>query len=645
MIDLTTLKAAGWQKVVAELSADCPDDRQYLERLLKVMARVSAARQAVLFVPGGPPGDATAQQVRALGIWPAPGAGGGDDRVAPGESDQIVLEFASDTRAAALAALESGQARAFGLQPSGELYDAAPSNGYLLSLPLFSEGQPAAAITLLIEPRSRQAVQSTLAMGEVLAGYVSGHAARQQLRRVAGSSQALDLATRLISGLNAAPSFRGACMQLVNDLVKTSGADRAAVAWIEHDRSRLVALSDIEHFNPRTALVQKLQAAMDECLDQEQPVLHPPPNPDEDVALASAIAHCHRELAGAAAGLKVCSIPLRDGEQVVGVVTIETTSGTGVSVAAVETLQASFDLVAPVLALKRRDDRWLPQKLWDSVLWGGRWAVGPKYTVWKMVAVLLLFTGLFVTFFKITYRVGADAFIQPQVRQVIAAPFDGLLARVPEKIEAGAKVTAGTVLFEMDTTELELSAQDARQKIAQARTQMASAMAEGKTADVQRAASQIARSQADLDYATGRIAQSRVVAPMDGTITQGRLRDRIGSAVKLGDRLFEVAPLESLNAVVRVDERDIAMIAPGTVGYVATRSNPSQSHRFVVENIVPLAEAAEGKNQFEVRGRIEQPEAWMRPGMEGVARLEIGRRSLLWIGTRRVAEAIRLWLW
>jgi multidrug resistance efflux pump len=170
-------------------------------------------------------------------------------------------------------------------------------------------------------------------------------------------------------------------------------------------------------------------------------------------------------------------------------------------------------------------------------------------------------------------------------------------------------------------------------------------MAEGKTADVQRAASQIARSQADLDYATGRIAQSRVVAPMDGTITQGRLRDRIGSAVKLGDRLFEVAPLESLNAVVRVDERDIAMIAPGTVGYVATRSNPSQSHRFVVENIVPLAEAAEGKNQFEVRGRIEQPEAWMRPGMEGVARLEIGRRSLLWIGTRRVAEAIRLWLW
>jgi multidrug resistance efflux pump len=647
VIDLTNLKAAGWQKVVAELAADCPDDRAYLERLLRVMARVSASRQAALFVPGGPPADTAtgALQVRTVAVYPAPGAGAGDDRVLPGESDQAVLEFASDTRAAAVAALESGQSRAFGLEAGAELYDSAPSQGYLLSLPLLSDGQPAAAITLLIEPRSKQAVQSTLAMAEVLAGYVSGHSARQQLRRVAGASQALDLATRLIAGVNAAPDFRGGAMQVVNDLCKASGADRAAIGWVGEDRIRVVALSDAEHFNPRTAMVVRLKAAMEECLDQDQPVLHPPPNPDEDVTLASAVAHAHRELASGTPNLRVCSVPLREGDRVVGVVTIETASGEGIAVSAVETLQAAFDLVAPVLALKRRDSRWLHEKLWDSCLNGARWFVGPKHTAWKAAGLLLFFGLLLVTFVHKTYRVGAEAFIQPETRQIVSAPFDGLLARVPEGIEAGAQVRAGDVLFEMDTTELLLSAQDARQKIAQAQTQMAVAMGEGKTADAQRAAAQIARSRADLEYAEGRIAKARVVAPIAGTITQGRLRDRIGSTVKLGDRLFEVAPLEAMNAVVRVDERDIALIAPGTVGWLATRANPAESHRFVVEQVVPLAEAKEGQNLFEVRGRLEAPADWMRPGMEGIAKLEVGSRSLIWIGTRRVVEALRLWLW
>jgi hypothetical protein len=35
----------------------------------------------------------------------------------------------------------------------------------------------------------------------------------------------------------------------------------------------------------------------------------------------------------------------------------------------------------------------------------------------------------------------------------------------------------------------------------------------------------------------------------------------------------------------------------------------------------------------------------MRPGMEGVARLDAGQRTLLWIGTRRIIDTVRLWVW
>jgi hypothetical protein len=64
-----------------------------------------------------------------------------------------------------------------------------------------------------------------------------------------------------------------------------------------------------------------------------------------------------------------------------------------------------------------------------------------------------------------------------------------------------------------------------------------------------------------------------------------------------------------------------------------------------VERIVPLANAKEGKNTFEVRARINDPAPWMVPGTEGIAKFDTRRASLLWIGTRRVVDAVRLWLW
>ena len=51
MIDLTNVKAPGWHRVVAELNSPAPDDRAYLERLVRILAQVSAARQAVLYFP------------------------------------------------------------------------------------------------------------------------------------------------------------------------------------------------------------------------------------------------------------------------------------------------------------------------------------------------------------------------------------------------------------------------------------------------------------------------------------------------------------------------------------------------------------------------------------------------------------------
>jgi hypothetical protein len=39
------------------------------------------------------------------------------------------------------------------------------------------------------------------------------------------------------------------------------------------------------------------------------------------------------------------------------------------------------------------------------------------------------------------------------------------------------------------------------------------------------------------------------------------------------------------------------------------------------------------------------PESWWRPGMSGLCKLEVERRSLFWILTHRTVDFLRLKLW
>ncbi len=651
MIDATHLKAQGWQRVVAELTSGAPDDRVFMERLLRILTQVSAARQAVLYVPVSASGGGRGGEGEAvpLAMYPSGDTGAAGAPPAPGESGLGPIEFQPEAKRAALAALESGASHVFAMQADSELYDGTSGPGYLLSLALPGEGgRSAGAITLLVEPRSRQAIQSTIAMAEVIVGYVHTHAAKQELRRTLQSSRALDLATRLIGALNTAQGFKGATIQCVNDLAKTLSADRVAMGWVRGDAVRVIAISDTEQFDRRMTLVQRLQRAMDECLDQDQPVVHPPPPASEDVMLSQAISHAHKELAAGEKNLHVCSIPLRTGDEVVGVITIEartTPDSPGVDLKTIELLQAAMDLVSPVLKVRKSDDRILPLRTLDSLLYAGKWIVGPRHTVWKLAGLALVVAMIYVTVATALYRVGAHAELRPRDRRTLSMPFDGVIARLGKGAEAGAVVKAGEVLLELDDSELRLQLEDARAQLVGAENALSTARTQQNATEAKKAQAQGDQARAKILLLESRLARTRIVAPIDGTVIAGDVKDKVGASVKLGDELFQIAPLSDIIATVQVDESDIALIKEGGKGLLGTKSRPDTEFPVTIEKIVPLASAKEGKNLFEVRVKIDQPASWMRPGMEARVRLDAGERTLLWIGTRRIVDTVRLWLW
>lgn len=680
MIDVSNLKAPGWQRVVADLVVPVSDDRAFLVKLLGVLGQAAGARQGVLFVmPPDRNDDPAGVEPMPIVLWPF-GTSAADEhgrvvvRVEPDRFREDQVEQIKEIKAAARGAAGARVPKVFSLDASDQMYDVGGSKGHVMAIPVpgglpGADGTPptaCAVITLLLDGRSRQAIQTTLAIAEVLAGYAHGHFAQQAYRRTKSASAALDLAGRLISAINSTEGFKGCTLQFVNDLCRALGVDRVALGWVEGTRfskargvgggkraARCVALSDTENLDRRMAMIQTIEAAMDECLDQEQPVLYPPPpetGAGSDAVLSQAVTHAHRELASRDAKLKAASFPLRvaakSGDEIVGVLLIETGADAGIDLATMELLQATLDLVAPILAVRHSDDRNLALRTWDTAVKGAAWLVGPRHTVWKLAGVAVLIATFCAVFVKTTYRIGSPFELQARERRVISAPFDGVIRTLPTGVEAGHRVAKGATMVEMDTTDRRLSVLEAESQIAQYEKQADESLKKGELAEAEQHRYQAEQIKARRDLLNYEISKATIAAPIGGTIIAGDLTDKVGAAVKMGDKLFEVADLSEVVVVAKVDDRDITLVEVGQTGEMSPKSNPALAVPFVVERIVPLAQAREGSNTFDVYCRltVASPE-WFRPGMEGQVKFNGPRKPLGWIASRRVLDTLRVWLW
>ncbi|MNG36634.1 hypothetical protein D3C84_1237290 [compost metagenome] len=71
----------------------------------------------------------------------------------------------------------------------------------------------------------------------------------------------------------------------------------------------------------------------------------------------------------------------------------------------------------------------------------------------------------------------------------------------------------------------------------------------------------------------------------------------------------------------------------------------SEAMGFKVMNVTPVATAQEGRNFFRVEAVLDRATPRLRPGMEGVGKIEIGQRSLWWVLTHNMIDWLRLTFW
>jgi multidrug resistance efflux pump len=171
------------------------------------------------------------------------------------------------------------------------------------------------------------------------------------------------------------------------------------------------------------------------------------------------------------------------------------------------------------------------------------------------------------------------------------------------------------------------------------------ALAERNAAQVEVYSAQLAQSRAQLALVDDQLARTQIRAPFDGVVVSGDLSQKLGAPVERGTLLYEIAPLNAYRVILQVDERDIPDLAVGQTGRLLLSAFPHEPIGFTVEKVTPVATASEGRNYFRAEAKLENDDPRLRPGMEGVGKVDIDRRRYVWIWTHQIIDWLRLKLW
>jgi multidrug efflux pump subunit AcrA (membrane-fusion protein) len=170
-------------------------------------------------------------------------------------------------------------------------------------------------------------------------------------------------------------------------------------------------------------------------------------------------------------------------------------------------------------------------------------------------------------------------------------------------------------------------------------------MAEHDLTRTQIVEAQVQQSDAQLALVNDQLAHARIVAPFDGVVISGDLSQLIGSPVELGKKLFEIAPLHDYRVILQVDESEIRHVHVQQHGRLMVTGLASDPLPLVVTKMTPVSTAKDGANYFRVEASLDHAPANLRPGMEGIGKIEVGERRLWWVATHTLTDWIQLKLW
>lgn len=513
-----------------------------------------------------------------------------------------------------------------------------PPGAQGLALPIEVDGRLHGVVALELAERPEGELQAALQKLHLGLAWVEAWLKRQQREESVNVEERLMAVLDLVAAVLEEERFEPACRSLVTELATRLQCDRVSLGVTKGGSAEVVALSHSAQIGKRMNLMHAVGAAMDEAIDQKAVIRYPAAEGDDIV-----VTRDHERLATDHGSGSVLTVPMAGSGTLTGALSFERPARQPFQPAEVELAQSVAAVVARILELKKRNERHLLLRIGDSAAEQLRRLFGPRHVKRKLVVSVALLAALFFSFATGDYRVTAPATLEGAVRRSLAAPFDGYIATAPAR--AGDVMRAEGVLATLDDREIRLERLKWASQHSQYLKQHQEAVANRDRAKAQIMQALHEQAQAQVTLLDEQLARAAVKAPFDGVIVKGDLTQSLGSAVKRGDVLFEITPLQSYRVIVNVDEREIADVAAGQRGTLILASITRESFPFTVANVTSVTTAREGRNYFRVEALMDEANARLRPGMEGVAKIDIEERKLIWIWTHRMVNWMRLFVW
>lgn len=539
-------------------------------------------------------------------------------------------EISRDLSAAAELAMHEG--RGIIHQSSAASLPGTP-NLDEVAYPLLVEGQLCGVVAVTIARRSEAELSA------VMRELQWGSAWLELLVREGSflSKDRLSMVLELVAVCLGHEHATAAATALATELANRLPCERVSIGFVEGNHVHVRALSHSAEIGKKSSLVAAISAAMEEAIGQRDALVYPA------LEGSGQILRAHSELAAYNGSGTVCTVPFGLPEKMLGALTLERTSAVPFDAKSVALCQHIAAMTGPILEGKRREDRWLHRRLWDSARQLLGRLFGAHHLGLKLATLSLCGVALFLAIATDDYRVSANATLEGSVQRAVVAPIAGYVAEA--KVRAGDTVVEGQLLTRLDDRDLKLERLRRIGEREQYRRALRKSQAAYERTEVMILESQIDQTEAQIALLDAQLARVRLEAPFDGVVVSGDLSQSLGSPVERGAVLFEIAPLDSYRVILSIDEQDVAEISSEQKGILALAGMPSEQLELVVERVTPVAAVSDGRNQFRVEARLESTVPALRPGMQGVAKVEIGQRRLVWIWTHRLLDWMRLAVW
>ncbi len=460
---------------------------------------------------------------------------------------------------------------------------------------------------------------------------------RDQLSRTESLESGFLQATLLVdlfSRASMAPTLSEAVSIVAREIRQFVNCSRVAIGLGTGTRLRVEGMSGFAKVEGRSHGTRLIASTMREAMGLEKVIAWP--SVDEAEARIWP-ATDQTELLEAFAVKQTVTIPLVNSEgREVGAWMFLFKGGEPFTLRKFALMEAATPHAASLLDLIRKGKptglRGAIHRFWSNATRFKRAAVA---TVAAVVAVILVI--------PVPHRVSAPCEVQPKTMRQVASPFDAVLEEV--FVKPGDQVTEGQLLANLDGKEVGW-----RYAQALAEREMAVKKRDlARTTSRDVAETQMAQLEADaasvrVDLLEYQKEHLDIRSPIDGFVLSGSLERSKGVPVSMGQKLFDIAPIDTMYLEIAVADSDINWVETGMDLTLRLESRARDKFEAVIREVYPVSETKESENVFICLAEIDNREAALRPGMRGKVKIHSGLRPLGWILFHKPWDFVRLHL-